>query len=46
MPEGEGVKSPMESHSSFYGDHWTPQRAAFHYNLEFFAERIGLIVEL
>ena len=46
MPEGEGVKSRMESHSSFHGDHWTPQRAAFHNNLELFAERIGLIVAL
>lgn len=46
MTEGEGVKSPMVSHSSFHGGHWTPQRAAFHHNLELFAERIGLIVAL
>jgi len=36
----------MESFSSFHGEDWSPQRAAFHQNLELFADRIGLIVGL
>ena len=36
----------MEMCSSFHGKDWTPQRAAFHQNLEQFADRIGLIVGL
>ena len=36
----------MEMFSSFHGKDWTPQRAAFHQNLEQFADRIGLIVGL
>ena len=36
----------MESFSSFHGEDWSPQRAAFHQNLEQFADRIGLIVGL
>jgi hypothetical protein len=40
------VKSPMESHSGYRGDDWTPQRLLFHQNLETFAERVGLIVGL
>lgn len=36
----------MESHSSYRGSNWTPERLAFHQNLETFAERIGLIVGL
>ncbi len=36
----------MEMFSSFHGKNWTPQRAAFHQNLEQFADRIGLIVGL
>lgn len=36
----------MESHSSYRGPNWTPERLAFHQNLESFAERIGLIVGL
>ena len=36
----------MEIYSSFHGKDWTPQRAAFHQNLEQFADRIGLIVGL
>ena len=36
----------MEMFSSFHGKVWTPQRAAFHQNLEQFADRIGLIVGL
>lgn len=41
-----GVSSPMEAHSSYRGSDWTPQRLAFHQNLEAFAERVGLIVAL
>ena len=36
----------MEMFSSFHGKDWTPQRAAFHQNLEQVADRIGLIVGL
>ena len=32
--------------SSFHGEDWSPQWAAFHQNLEQFADRIGLIVGL
>ncbi|WP_259728643.1 MULTISPECIES: hypothetical protein [Synechococcaceae] len=38
--------SPMESFSQYRGDDWTPERVAFHQNLEMFAERVGLIVGL
>lgn len=41
-----GVQSPMESHGSYRGDDWSPQRLLFHQNLETFAERVGLIVGL
>jgi hypothetical protein len=41
-----GVASPMESHSSYRGEDWTPQRLVFNQNLETFAERVGLIVGL
>lgn len=34
----------MEALSSYRGQDWTPQRLAFHQNLETFAERVGLIV--
>lgn len=46
MAEPDGVRNPMEIYSSFHGNDWTPQRAAFHQNLEQFADRIGLIVGL
>ena len=46
MTEDDGIRNPMETYSSFHGDDWTPQRAAFHQNLEQFADRIGLIVGL
>lgn len=46
MDQGDGIQSPMESFSSFHGEDWSPQRAAFHQNLEQFADRIGLIVGL
>jgi hypothetical protein len=36
----------MESHASYRGDHWSPERLMFHQNLETFAERVGLIVGL
>lgn len=42
----DGVLSPMETHSSYRGDDWSPQRLVFHQNLETFAERVGLIVGL
>ncbi|WP_353616588.1 hypothetical protein [Synechococcus sp. A15-28] len=46
MAEQDGIRNPMEMFSSFHGKDWTPQRAAFHQNLEQFADRIGLIVGL
>ena len=42
----EGVCSPLEAHSSYRGDDWTPTSLVFHQNLESFAERVGLIVAL
>jgi hypothetical protein len=36
----------MESHGSYRGDDWSPERLMFHQNLETFAERVGLIVGL
>ena len=36
----------MEAHGSYRGDDWSPERLAFHQNLETFAERVGLIVAL
>ena len=41
-----GVHSPMEAHSSYRGEDWSPERLMFHQNLESFAERVGLIVGL
>ena len=41
-----GVVSPLEAHSSYRGDDWSPERLVFHQNLESFAERVGLIVGL
>ena len=47
IPEGaEGTKSPLEAFSSYRGSDWTPERLAFHQNLEQFADRVGLIVGL
>ncbi len=40
------TRSPMEGHSGYRGDDWSPERLAFHQNLEQFAERVGLIVGL
>jgi hypothetical protein len=45
QPE-EGVHSPLEAHSSYRGDDWTPTSLVFHQNLESFADRVGLIVAL
>jgi len=42
----EGIHSPMEGHSGYRGANWSPERLAFHQNLETFADRIGLIVGL
>jgi hypothetical protein len=42
----EGTRSPLEAHSSYRGEDWSPERLAFHQNLEQFAERVGLIVAL
>ena len=36
----------MEGHSGYRGENWSPERLAFHQNLETFADRIGLIVGL
>ena len=36
----------MESHGSYRGSDWSPERLVFHQNLETFAERVGLIVAL
>lgn len=41
-----GVHGPLECFSSYHGDDWTPERLAFHQNLEQFADRVGLIVAL
>ena len=46
MTDQDGIRNPMEIYSSFHGKDWSPQRAAFHQNLEQFADRIGLIVGL
>ncbi len=42
----DGIRSPLESFSHYHGDDWTPERVAFHQNLEQFADRVGLIVGL
>lgn len=41
-----GVRSPLEAFSAYHGQDWSPERLAFHQNLETFAERVGLIVAL
>jgi hypothetical protein len=43
---GASVRSPLEAYSSYRGPDWTPERLAFHQNLEAFAERVGLVVGL
>ena len=42
----DGIQAPMEGHSGYRGSNWSPERLAFHQNLETFADRIGLIVGL
>ena len=44
--QSEGIQSPLEGHSAYRGTNWSPERLAFHQNLETFADRIGLIVGL
>ena len=44
--QSKGIQSPMEGHSGYRGASWSPERLAFHQNLETFADRIGLIVGL
>ncbi len=46
LSDGEGIHSPLEGFSHYRGDDWTPERVAFHQNLEQFADRVGLIVGL
>jgi hypothetical protein len=47
MPEpAEGIHAPLEGFSHYRGSDWTPERVAFHQNLEQFADRVGLIVGL
>ena len=41
-----GTHSPLEGFSHYRGDDWSPERVAFHQNLEQFADRVGLIVGL
>ena len=41
-----GTHSPLEGYSHYRGDDWSPERLAFHQNLEQFADRVGLIVGL
>lgn len=45
-PAEARAQAAMEAVSSYRGLDWTPQRLAFHQNLEMFAERVGLIVAL
>lgn len=42
----DGTHSPLEVFSHYRGGDWTPERVAFHQNLEQFADRVGLIVGL
>jgi hypothetical protein len=44
--DAPGVRSPLESHSSYRAEDWSPQRVMFHQNLETFADRVGLLVGL
>jgi len=44
--QNKGIHSPLEGHSGYRGANWSPERLAFHKNLETFADRIGLIVGL
>ncbi len=42
----DGIHSPLEGFSHYRGSDWSPERVAFHQNLEQFADRVGLIVGL
>ena len=46
LPGLDGTHSPLEAHTSYRGEDWSPEKLAFHQNLEQFAERVGLIVAL
>lgn len=50
MPPGSSrpvlQRLPLEAHSGYRADDWTPKRLMFHQNLESFAERVGLLVGL
>ena len=45
-PGMDGTHSHLEAHTSFRGEDWSPEKLAFHQNLEQFADRVGLIVAL
>jgi hypothetical protein len=45
-PNTNEIRSPLEAHGSYRGQDWSPERLAFHQNLEAFADRVGLIVGL
>lgn len=40
------ARAMLYPHRRYRGEPWTPQAAAFHNNLEEFAEQVGLIVGL
>ena len=40
------MHAPIQAFSHYRGNDWTPERLAFHQNLEQFADRVGLIVGL
>lgn len=42
----QGIHAPLEGFSHYRGHDWSPERVAFHQNLEQFADRVGLIVGL
>ena len=42
----DGIHSPLEAFSHYRGNDWSPERVAFHQNLEQFADRVGLVVGL
>lgn len=45
-PDESVVHAPIQAFSHYRGNDWTPERLAFHQNLEQFADRVGLIVGL
>lgn len=44
--DAPSVRAPLEGHSSYRAEDWSPQRVMFHQNLETFADRVGLLVGL